>query len=196
LAIAEIGCSPPQNGYSSRVPKLERFLVFWLPPLAWMVLIFSASADARSYQHSSLLFVPMLNWLFPRMSVEHVEMIHHMLRKCGHLTEFAILALLFWRAIHHTRRPPITTERNDAGRTEPKHSGGGRGEPKQIEGGWHWDEAGLALSFVFLYAASDEFHQIFVPSRTPLVSDVFIDTAGGTIGLLFIWILGKVFKRW
>ena len=35
------------------------------------------------------------------------------------------------------------------------------------------------LPCVFLYAASDEFHQIFVPTRTAQVSDVFIDTAGG-----------------
>jgi VanZ family protein len=168
------------------VPKLERFLVYWLPPLAWMLLIFSASADARSYQHSSTLFVPLLHWLFPAMSLEHIEMIHLVFRKCGHLTEFAILALLFWRAIHHTRQRPISLE----GRV------GGPVAPKRSEGGWRWDEAGLALSFVFLYAAGDEFHQIFVSMRTALVSDIFIDTAGGVIGLLLFWLLGKGFKRW
>jgi VanZ family protein len=141
-----------------------------------MLLIFSASADARSYQHSSALFVPVLHWLFPGMTVEHIEMIHHAFRKCGHLTEFAILALLFWRAIHHPRR------RADA--------------PKRSEGGWCWDEAGLALSMVFLYAAGDEFHQIFVPTRTPLLSDVFIDTIGGASGLLLLWLSGKMLKRW
>ena len=35
-----------------------------------------------------------------------------------------------------------------------------------------------------LYAATDEFHQLFVPERTSLVSDVMIDTAGGAVGLL------------
>jgi len=49
---------------------------------------------------------------------------------------------------------------------------------------------------VFLYAASDEFHQIFVPSRTALVSDVIIDTTGGAIGLLLFWLTGKIFKHW
>ena len=48
---------------------------------------------------------------------------------------------------------------------------------------WSWPKVGGTLLLVFLYAASDEFHQIFVPTRTPLVSDVFIDTAGGAIGL-------------
>jgi hypothetical protein len=40
-------------------------------------------------------------------------------------------------------------------------------------------EARFTLLIVFLYAATDEFHQSFVPTRTPLVSDVFIDTVGG-----------------
>jgi VanZ family protein len=50
------------------------------------------------------------------------------------------------------------------------------------------------LAVVFAYAASDEFHQIFVPNRTPLVSDVLIDTAGGGAGLLLLWLWGKVFR--
>ena len=150
--------------------KLEKFLTYWLPALAWMCLIFFASADTHSYQHSSTLFVPLLHWLFPRMTTEHLEMIHHVFRKCGHLTEYAVFALLLWRAI---RKPQ-------------------RDDPRP----WRWDEAGLALALVFLYAASDEFHQIFVPSRTAMVSDVFIDSSGGLIGLLLLWATGKIFKRW
>ena len=56
-------------------------------------------------------------------------------------------------------------------------------------GGWNWAEAGLALSMVFLYGASDEVHQAFVPNRTAQVSDVFIDTAGGAAGLLALWLI-------
>lgn len=150
--------------------KLEKFLTYWLPALAWMLLIFFASADTHSYQHSSTLFVPLLHWLFPGMTMAHIEMIHHVFRKCGHLTEYAVFGLLLWRAI---RQP----QRRDS-------------RP------WRWDEAGLALSLVFLYAASDEFHQIFVASRTAMASDVFIDTSGGLIGLLGLWTAGKLFKRW
>ena len=49
-----------------------------------------------------------------------------------------------------------------------------------------WPKVGGTLLLVFLYAASDEFHQSFVPTRTPLFSDVLIDTAGGAIGLLVL----------
>ena len=149
------------------VLKLRMFLKYWLPVLAWMCLIFSASADAQSYQHSSALFEPLLNWLFPQMSQEDIERMHHLFRKTGHLTEYALLALLLWRAI----RQPKKTDRG----SRP----------------WRWDEAGLSLATVFLYAASDEFHQIFVPTRTALVSDVIIDTSGGALGLLLLWVIGK-----
>ena len=162
--------APVKSGFHPRVTKRKNFLVYWLPVLAWMVLIFSASSDSKSYQHSSSLFLPLLHWLFPAMSHEHEEMLHHAFRKCGHLTEYAVMALLCWRAV---RQPQ-----------------------KQDPRPWRWDEAGLALTLVFLYAATDEFHQIFVPTRTPMVSDVFIDTIGGSIGLLLLWFLGKKFKHW
>jgi VanZ family protein len=143
-----------------RVPKFRAFLKYWLPPLVWMVLIFSGSSDSHSYEHSSLLVEPFLRWLFPKMSQAHIGEIHHLVRKCAHLTEYAVLALLLWRALNRPGNPPA----------------------------WSWSKAGGTLLAVFLYAASDEFHQRFVPTRTPLVSDVFIDAAGGAIGLLALWI--------
>lgn len=41
----------------------------------------------------------------------------------------------------------------------------------------------IATMLCILYAASDEFHQIFVPGRTALVTDVMIDTAGAIVGI-------------
>jgi VanZ family protein len=159
-----------QFRFSFAVLKPRPFLKYWLPALIWMALIFSASADSHSYEHSSLFVEPFLHWLFPQMSEAQVKAIHHLIRKCGHLTEYAVLALLLWRAV---RRPV-------------------KKDPRP----WIWPEAGLALAIVFLVAASDEFHQIFVPTRTALVSDVFIDTAGGAAGLLALWAIGRWRKHW
>jgi VanZ family protein len=125
-----------------------------------MVLIFSASADAHSSEHSSYFVVPILRWLFPKMSPENIEDLHHFIRKCAHLTEYAVFTLLLWRALHLS---------------------------KNSLPAWSWPKVGGTLLVVFLYAASDEFHQSFVPTRTSRVSDVFIDTAGGAIGLLVLW---------
>ena len=141
-----------------------------------MLLIFSASSDSQSFQHSSRFFVPLMHWAFPGMTAERIDSIHYVFRKICHLTEYALLALLLWRAIRHTSRPLVAPQRN--------------------EGGWRWPEAGLALALVWLYSASDELHQVFVPTRTGMVSDVFIDTSGGALGLLLIWSFGKFFKRW
>jgi len=35
-----------------------------------------------------------------------------------------------------------------------------------------------------------------VPTRTALVSDVFIDTTGGAAGLLALWTIGRWRKYW
>ena len=41
----------------------------------------------------------------------------------------------------------------------------------------------LALTATAAYAATDEFHQLFVPGRSGQLKDVLIDTAGGALGL-------------
>jgi len=152
------------------VPKLGRLANYWLPPLLWMSVIFSASSDVQSYQHSSTLFEPLLRWLFPHLPQARVEELHHLFRKSCHLTEYAILVLLLWRAI---RQPQ-----------------------KNLARPWHWPEAGLALAIVFFYAASDELHQVFVPGRTGQISDVAVDVSGAVAGLALLWLGGKLFKHW
>lgn len=46
----------------------------------------------------------------------------------------------------------------------------------------------IAIAFVFavLFAASDEWHQTFVPGRDGCVQDVLIDTAGASIATLIL----------
>lgn len=150
--------------------KLRVFARYWLPALVWMVLIFTASGDRHSYEHSSRLFEPFLRWLFPRLAEARIHDLHETLRKGAHLTEYAILALLLRRAVG---RSPENNRRR-----------------------WSWPEVRLVLFLVMLYAATDEFHQQFVPTRTAMVSDVFLDTAGGAAGLLALWLLGRRQKYW
>ncbi|WP_332695860.1 VanZ family protein [Halalkalibacter lacteus] len=48
-----------------------------------------------------------------------------------------------------------------------------------------------SLTFVLLYAISDEIHQAFTPNRTPLLQDVILDFSGGLTGVtlaLFLYI--------
>lgn len=44
----------------------------------------------------------------------------------------------------------------------------------------------LAIGLASLYGVSDEFHQSFVPGRTPDVMDWLVDTAGATLAALAV----------
>ena len=135
-----------------------------------MAVIFTASSDTHSYEHSSRLIAPLLYWLFPHISANTVDWVVFIARKCAHVAEYSVFALLLWRAF---RRPQNTIRVHGTG-----------------------VKRGLMLLIVALYAASDEFHQIFVPTRTPAVHDVVIDTLGGALGLFVIWMVGRWRKHW
>jgi VanZ family protein len=53
---------------------------------------------------------------------------------------------------------------------------------------------GVAWGLSSLYAASDEWHQMFVPGRGPSPVDVAIDSSGAFVGLLMVY--GTSFYRW
>ena len=49
-----------------------------------------------------------------------------------------------------------------------------------------WKRRRISLLICVAYAISDEFHQIFVPGRGPLLKDVFIDASGAAIGIVLL----------
>ncbi|MBU0279101.1 MULTISPECIES: VanZ family protein [unclassified Gemella] len=51
-----------------------------------------------------------------------------------------------------------------------------------------------SLLFVVLYAISDEVHQLFIPNRSGNITDVFIDSIGGMLGIFTFTILKNFFK--
>ena len=58
---------------------------------------------------------------------------------------------------------------------------------------WKWYKKTVIISFLgtFLYACSDEFHQLFIYGRSGEFRDVMIDSTGGIIGLLLIIFIVK-----
>jgi VanZ family protein len=61
-----------------------------------------------------------------------------------------------------------------------------------LRGGIVWKTARWwALLGVFLYASSDEIHQLFIPGRVGDALDVMIDTCGGMMGVLLatLWMV-------
>ncbi len=50
------------------------------------------------------------------------------------------------------------------------------------------------IIFVFMYACSDECHQLFVPGRSGEIKDVLIDTTGGIVSS-FIYTVFRIRRR-
>jgi VanZ family protein len=134
---------------------MKSFLKYWLPLLVWLVVIFLGSTNLMSAEHTSRFIVPFLLWLKP-MSPQTIWVILVFMRKCAHVTEYAILALLLWRALRSL--PAVSMKMSMS--------------------------FGAALLGCTVFAAMDEFHQSFVKSRTPSVHDVLLDVAGALLGLL------------
>ena len=145
------------------------FLRYWLPVLVWMAVIFAASSDRMSFEHSSRIIGPLVHRLFPHLSDVAYHGVVVCVRKYVHLAGYAVLALLLWRA---WRKPA---------------------EPGRAP--WRWSDAGLVLALVVLYAATDEIHQTFVPSRVASVRDVLLDATGAALALLCLWAVNRWRRR-
>jgi VanZ family protein len=146
----------------------REFGKYWLPVLIWMAMIFGASTDLGSTQHTSRIIRPFLQFFWPNVSDKSVHEVQVAVRKAGHLSGYAVLGLLIWRA---------------------KQKG-------FLAGGWSWRSAQFAEVIATVYAATDEFHQSFVPTREASVWDVLIDATGSAIGLAVIWAIGRLRRKW
>lgn len=58
-----------------------------------------------------------------------------------------------------------------------------------------WKLICFTMLGVLLYAASDEFHQLFVEGRTARLFDVMIDCIGGLIGILLFETIRRLKKK-
>ena len=132
-----------------------------------MAVIFSASTNLGAPRNTSRIIGPILRWLDPQMSPQTVELVIHVIRKCAHVCEYAVLGFISWRVVH------LDAAFSDAG-----------------PGRQYW----LAILFCALYASTDEFHQSFVPTRQPAVLDVLLDTCGAGLGLLITWSVRRLQK--
>jgi VanZ family protein len=153
-------------------PRRGRFfLLYWLPVLLWLLVIFSFSTDAGSSRRTSRFIGPILRWIYPGASDEAVHAIQLGIRKGAHLTEYAILALLVWRAVRRSGGP---LERRP----------------------WSARHALIAITFAALFAITDEWHQSTIPSRQGQLTDVLIDTTGAVGAMVLAWAIGRRKKLW
>ncbi len=58
------------------------------------------------------------------------------------------------------------------------------------------DRIAICLIIGIIYATSDEIHQVFVPGRGPLFTDVLIDSMGVTVGMLIGKVSTKIYEKY
>jgi VanZ family protein len=141
---------------------LGRAVYYTAPLLLWMLVIFSFSTDAASAERTRPAMNSILRRLLPglarRLTDAQLERVDWNIRKSAHVTEYAILAILAYRAVAFGN--PSFRNRNIV----------------------------LPFLIGVLYAASDEYHQSFYASRGAKAADVTFDTFGVTLGLLLcLW---------
>jgi VanZ family protein len=128
-------------------------LRFWLPPILWMGLVFLGSGALLSEPNTARLLTPIFRAILPGAAPETLLLAHSLTRKLAHLTEYAILAILWYRAFHRGRQwAPVRAAR--------------------------W-----AFVISAAYAVLDESHQAWTGVRGGSMLDVLLDSAGGLLAL-------------
>jgi VanZ family protein len=133
---------------------MRKLIYYWLPVLIWAAIIIQATGTTFDAPHTTGWLETFLHAIGLHVADSTIGVMNHMIRKSAHLTEYAILTALSFRALREGQR------------------------------GFAIRWALIALAITVCVASTDEFLQSFTPTRTSSAWDVLIDTCGGTIAML------------
>jgi VanZ family protein len=125
--------------------------------LAWACLIFYLSTSGFGASFTRWLVYLVLGLLRLSVSAPTFEMLHLCVRKLAHLTEYGVFSLLIYAASIETR---------------------------DFE--WRPRLVLRSIAIAGLYSLTDEYHQSFVPGRTPSLVDCGIDTVGASLATTIV----------
>ena len=163
----------PRTAEAGKATGLAR-LISTVCLLAWMLLIFGFSGQngeesgglSDKVCHvivSAAETVTGSDWDEAK-ELELADAISYPVRKCAHMTEYAILAGLAFAMLY-------------------------------CYGVKGWKRYAFSIIIAFVYASCDELHQLFVSERSGKFTDVLIDTAGATIMMMVIYVIGICRRR-
>lgn len=154
---------------------MKRRYWLWLPAVIMMCVIFYfSSKPANESKESSMTIASRVLNIYEnitRVSVgddkreETINTIDHIIRKCAHFTEYLILAIAI--------SIPLCIVHRMTG----------------------YRLALIAGLITALYAATDEFHQLYVPGRSGEIRDVLIDSSGALLGIVIFTLVSRIFHR-
>jgi VanZ family protein len=135
-----------------------RQIILWrMATIAWAAGILWLSTEPYGGEETRSVLTNALAPLPWHIPTDWVGVLNAIWRKLAHFAEYAIFTFLLYRSFGGRERL--------------------RSQPQVI----FWCLAGTAL-----LAFTDEFHQAFVPGRTPSLVDCGIDVAGGGIAMSLV----------
>lgn len=138
-------------------------LLPWIPVFLWLALVLGLGSSGFNSEQTSRFLDPLLQWLLPEWHDFERRRIHLAIRKLAHVFEYAVTALLVFRA--------FWISWSDWTRLRI---------------------AAATLLFVLAAASADELRQSYLTTRTGTFSDVLLDGTGGVIGAgAAAWILRR-----
>jgi len=134
-----------------------RVLLIWVVTLAWVGTISFFSTASYGSSVTGWLLAQLLSSLHIHLSHQTFAIVHFLIRKLAHCTEYAMLSLFLYFSLN------------------PRH-------PEC----WHARSALASVVIAGLFSLTDEYHQSFVPGRTASLKDCGLDTLGALLGMLLL----------
>lgn len=141
------------------------WLSAWIPVLFAIAVIATESTEFFGADHTSGPLRWLYEHIFGLVSTSRWERVHHFIRKSGHFVGYGMVAVAWLRAWW------MTLPRIGA-----------------------FKDALLALIGTALVAASDEFHQSFLPNRTGSPWDVLLDCCGAVAMQLLVFLVLRLLR--
>lgn len=138
---------------------IKFWLSAWLPVAVGIGIIMLESTELMGSNHTSHPLRWLFECLFGPIGDARWEVIHHLIRKCGHFLGYGALGVLWLRAWWMT-----------------------------LPRSRFFSDAVLALLGTALVASWDEWHQSFLPNRSGSVSDVLLDCFGAIAMILVVYV--------
>ena len=161
--MASSKANQSNSGTPSQPKRRKRRIGFaWALVAIWAAVIWTLGGDDFSLTETSLMISPWIEWILGDIDSRTKWKIFLAIRKSAHFVEYAILALLTFRAAL------ISAPRNQL-----------------ATAGW------IALFLVATLATADEARQAFSTARSGSPYDVLIDLTGGAFAVIGLLTIGR-----